>query len=144
MKTNNQTKSKNKKIILIIWGFFISFVMIVLLTLLLLKLQKSPENQKEPEVDNKQEPQKEELKQQEQQTYNSLLKKIETEVDKLTNDNKQQTTQEEDQQPNTLKYPPDTTFQFDGGKIVCEFNQDTGKIIKSTHYNSDSTIRRVD
>ncbi len=83
MKTNNQTKSKNKKIILIIWGFVISFVMIVLLTLLLLSLQpkQSQQSFNQP-VDVKP---IQSSSQQEQETYNAILNKIDKEVNELTN-----------------------------------------------------------
>nr|WP_015060839.1 DUF2963 domain-containing protein [Periwinkle little leaf phytoplasma]AFA53692.1 copy number control protein [Periwinkle little leaf phytoplasma] len=117
MKTNNQTKSKNK--IFIIWGLFITgFILVFLIILLLsLKPKQSQQSFNQPlEVKPIQSSQ-----QQEQETYNAILKKIDKEVDKLT-----------------LQYPPKTIYQKDGiTPKSYEIYDSKGKLLKDTYYKSD-------
>lgn len=70
MKTDNPIKPKTK--IFIIWGLFISAVILVLVTILLLFLQLKPQSNIKTNP------------QQDQETYNKILNKINQEVDKLT------------------------------------------------------------
>nr|WP_015083757.1 DUF2963 domain-containing protein [Candidatus Phytoplasma tritici]AFW98260.1 cop number control protein [Candidatus Phytoplasma tritici] len=110
MQTNNQKKSKNK--IFIIWGLFISGVILVILIILLLAMKPKSI------ITNKTIPQ------QEQETYNRLMNKIEKEIDDLT-----KTKQE---QKSTLKYPNKIITLPNGFLEITEYNQDTGKKIKYT------------
>lgn len=132
MKTNNQKKLKNK--IFIIWGLFISGVILVLLIFLLLAMNKpqpKTDNQNQPTLTSKTNPQ------QEQETYNRLMNKVEKEIDKLTN--------QQEQNP-SLKYPPKTYYQNDGITIsnIQEHNQNTGIMQKSIHFYDDGkTIRKI-
>jgi len=135
-----KNKSNKKKIILIFCGFLISIIVIVLLSILLFFLQSTSSVKQEP-VSNV-----ETNNQQEQETYNAILKKIETEVDELT-------TQKEivyhpgsktikhikifDSQ--TKKEIKRINYVLDDGKTVkqiWEINPE-GTIIKSTHYQVD-------
>ncbi|GAK74210.1 cop number control protein, partial ['Chrysanthemum coronarium' phytoplasma] len=71
MKTNNQTKSKNK--IFIIWGLFITGVILVFLIILLLafnKPQSKIETPSQHNLNSKSDIQKE------QETYNKIMSKI--------------------------------------------------------------------
>jgi hypothetical protein len=73
---------KNKKIIFIIWGFFFSIAVIGLLIILLLSLQPKQSHQSFNQPVEAKPIQS--SAQQEQETYNAILKKIESEVDKLS------------------------------------------------------------
>lgn len=112
MKKN---KSNKKKIILIFLGFLFLIAVIVLLSILLLFLQSKSFVKQEPvskvETNN----------QQEQETYNAILNKIDKEVDKLT-----------------LLYPPKTIYQKDGiTPKSYEIYDSKGKLLKDTYYKSD-------
>ncbi len=123
MKTNIQKKSKNQ--IFIIWGLFISGVILVILIILLLamKPQLKTDTQNQPTLTSKTN------SQQEQETYNRLMNKIEKEIDSLT----------QQQQTPLLKYPKKTTHYPNGSILeIAEFNQDTGKKIKETEYDKDT------
>nr|WP_015060414.1 DUF2963 domain-containing protein [Periwinkle leaf yellowing phytoplasma]AEA36717.1 hypothetical protein [Periwinkle leaf yellowing phytoplasma] len=74
---------KNKKFIFIIWGLFISVSVVGLLILLLLFLQPKQSQQSFNQPVEAKPIQS--FSQQEQATYNAILKKIESEVDELTN-----------------------------------------------------------
>ncbi|ABC65791.1 conserved hypothetical protein (plasmid) [Aster yellows witches'-broom phytoplasma AYWB] len=129
MKNNNHKNPKNK--IFIIWGLFISGVILVFLILLLLAINKP---QPKTDTQNPQHLNSKINNQQEQQTYNAIIKKIEKEVDKLT--------QQQEQTP-SLKYPP--TINYYGGnekKIhdIEEYDQDTGKKIKETYYDFNGIV----
>ncbi|MBT1576989.1 hypothetical protein KEC49_02400, partial ['Elaeagnus angustifolia' witches'-broom phytoplasma] len=86
MKKN---KSNKKKIFLILWGFFFVIALIVILYILLVSLQSETFRV-------------ETNPQQEQETYNNILNKIDKEIDKLTN--------QQEQNP-LLKYPPKANYQ---------------------------------
>ncbi|MGL9687329.1 MAG: DUF2963 domain-containing protein [Candidatus Phytoplasma sp. TWB_XP] len=137
---------KNKKIIFIIWGFVISFVMIVLLTLLLLSLQpkSSPQSFNQP-VEAKP---IQSSAQQEQETYNNILNKIEKEVNELTNikeivycpDGK--TIKHIKILDSETKKEIKRIFYHDDGKriyFINEYNPE-GKLIKETDYDVDGKI----
>ncbi|PWV43537.1 MAG: hypothetical protein DF280_03665 ['Brassica napus' phytoplasma] len=130
MKTNNQPKLKNK--IFIIWGLFITGVILVFLIILLLAMNKpqpKTDNQNQPTLTSKTNPQ------QEQETYNAILRKIEKEINELTNI--------KEQNP-SLKYPPKTIWNPDGTiNQITELNQDTGDYLKTTYYNQDGTVKEI-
>ncbi|GAK74153.1 MULTISPECIES: DUF2963 domain-containing protein [16SrI (Aster yellows group)] len=118
---------KNKKFIFIVWGLFISVSVIGLLILLLLFLQPKQSQQSFNQPVEAKPIQS--FSQQEQETYNAILNKIDKEVDKLT-----------------LKYPHKIYYQDDGKKItnIHEFNQNTGIMNKSTHFYEDGkTIKEI-
>ncbi|ABC65796.1 conserved hypothetical protein (plasmid) [Aster yellows witches'-broom phytoplasma AYWB] len=125
MKNNNHKNPKNK--IFIIWGLFISGVILVFLILLLLAINKP---QPKTDTQNQQHLQSNINAEQEQQTYNRVINKIESEIDKLT--------QQQEQTP-LLKYPPKIRYYDDGIKIfsIEKYNQDTGKLIKDIYYKND-------
>ncbi|WP_342386794.1 DUF2963 domain-containing protein [Candidatus Phytoplasma asteris] len=123
MQTNNQKKLKNK--IFIIWGLFISGVILVFLIILLLAMNKpqtKTDNQNKPTLTSKAN------LQQEQETYNAIISKIEKEIDKLTQ-----------------QYPPKTTYQKDGiTPRSYEIYDSKGKLIKDTYYKIDGkTIKYI-
>ncbi|WP_238568822.1 DUF2963 domain-containing protein, partial [Chrysanthemum yellows phytoplasma] len=93
--------------------------------------QPKTDNQNQPTLTSKTN------SQQEQETYNNIINKIEKEVDKLT---KQQ------EQTPSLKYPHKTYYQNDGKTIsnIQEHNQNTGIMQKSIHFYDDGkTIRKI-
>nr|BAH22134.1 hypothetical protein [Onion yellows phytoplasma] len=141
MKTNNQKKLKNK--IFIIWGLFITGVILVFLIILLLAMNKT-----QPKTDNQNQPtltSKTNL-QQEQETYNAILRKIKSEVDELTNI-KEIVYRPDDKTINYIKILDSQTKKeikrivYDGADdenitSIREFNPE-GKLIKETFYLLD-------
>nr|WP_014182593.1 DUF2963 domain-containing protein ['Brassica napus' phytoplasma]AEB00652.1 hypothetical protein ['Brassica napus' phytoplasma] len=141
MQTNNQKKLKY--IIFIIWGLFISGVILVFLIILLLAMNKpqtKTDNQNKPTLTSKAN------LQQEQETYNAILRKIESEFDELT------TEKEIVHHPGsknikhikifnsqTKKEIKRINYVIGDGKTVkqvWEINPE-GVVIKSTHYQDD-------
>nr|WP_015083762.1 DUF2963 domain-containing protein [Candidatus Phytoplasma tritici]AFW98270.1 cop number control protein [Candidatus Phytoplasma tritici] len=147
MKTNNQTKPKNK--IFIIWGLFITGAILIFLIFLLLAINKSQsnvDNQNQPNLNSKTN------SQQEQETYNKLMNKIEKEINDLTSKSKVVSYHSDgitpsaqeiyDQTGNKIKY---IMLDSDGKSIQCikEYNPQTGNKIKETYYNHDGTVKKV-
>ncbi|WP_024563528.1 DUF2963 domain-containing protein [Candidatus Phytoplasma tritici] len=132
MQTNNQKKLKNK--IFIIWGLFISGVILVILIILLLAMnpQLKTDTQNQPTLTSKTN------SQQEQETYNRIVKETQKEIDKQT--------QLQVQTP-SLKYPPEIDY-FNDGKIIRsikEYDQNTGIMTKLTcFYDDGKIIRQID
>lgn len=129
MKTS---KPHKKKVILILWGFLLLIIVIVFLTILLLSLQTKPSNKQEPVSNVKTN------SQQEQETYNRLMSKIEKEIDDLTK-------KPESSESNLLKYPPKTRHYTNGAILeITEYNQNTGKPIKeSVYYENTGKIKTI-
>ncbi|WP_024563746.1 hypothetical protein [Candidatus Phytoplasma tritici] len=130
MENNNQQKSKN--MIFIIWGLFISTVILVLLIILLLAVNKPQtriETQKQQHLKFKTDTEKD-------KTYNRLINKKEKEADKLT-------PQPESSKSN-LEYPNTIIKLPDGFEETTEYNQDTGKKLKvSTIKESTNFITKI-
>nr|WP_015060109.1 DUF2963 domain-containing protein [Onion yellows phytoplasma]BAI39434.1 hypothetical protein [Onion yellows phytoplasma]BAI39440.1 hypothetical protein [Onion yellows phytoplasma] len=141
MQTNNQKKLKNK--IFIIWGLFITGVILVFLIILLLAMNKpqpKTDNQNQPTLTSKTNPQ------QEQEIYNEILNKIKNEVDELTNI-KEIVYRPDDKTINYIKILDSQTKKeikrivYDGADdenitSIREFNPE-GKLIKETFYLLD-------
>ncbi|GLH61012.1 DUF2963 domain-containing protein [Paulownia witches'-broom phytoplasma] len=150
MKNNNQPKSKNKKIIFIIWGLFISVSVIGLLIILLLALQPEQASKSTPkQIQIPQQPNS----QQEEETYNDILNKINKEVDKLTNE-EEIVYHPGSKTINYIKVYDSKTkkeikriyYKLDGGKtlkLICEITLE-GDITKATYYQEDEkTIKWI-
>lgn len=173
MQTNNQKKLKNK--IFIIWGLFITGVILVFLIILLLamnKTQPKTDNQNQPTLTSKTNPQ------QEQEIYNEILNKIKNEVDELTTEKEivyridgknihyikildSQTKKEikrinyhddgktifyiETFDSQTGQKIKEDTYKDNGKNIhySIEYNPITGTKIKMTYYNLDGTIKET-
>ena len=131
MKTNNQ---KNKKMIFIIWGvIYFSLCYFSFYNKLLANNvpHTKNEDQKQPNLKSNIDTE------QEQQTYNRILNKIEKEVDKLTS---------QSEQTPSLKYPPKIYYDRDGKtyKKIEEYNQDTGEYNKVIFYLGGKIITYID
>ena len=133
MKIDNSKISKTK--IFIIWGLFISGVILVFLIILLLAMNKP---QPQTDIQNQPTLTSKTNVQQEQETYNRVIKEIEEEINKQT--------QLQVQTP-SLKYPPEIDYFNDGKRIrsIKEHDQSTGIMIKLTcFYDDGKTIRQID
>ncbi len=126
------SKLNKKSIILIIGGLFIIGVILLITLLFLLFLKPTNPNSKQQEsLSNV------ESNNQQDKTYNSIINKIEKEVDDLT---------KKPDQNLTLKYPPKIYYFNYGKKIrnIQEYEQNTGIMAKSTHFYDDGkTIRQI-
>ncbi|GAK74169.1 DUF2963 domain-containing protein ['Chrysanthemum coronarium' phytoplasma] len=144
MKTNDQTKSNNK--IFIIWGLFISVSVVGLLILLLLFLQPKQSQQSFNQPVEAKPIQS--FSQQEQETYNAILKKIDREVDKLSIEEK--IVYSPDGKIKHIKILDSTTkkeikriIYHDDGKTIFyieTFDSQTGKKIKEDTYKDGGKI----
>nr|ATL14546.1 hypothetical protein [Rice orange leaf phytoplasma] len=118
--------TKNKKIILIIWGLFISLSVIGLLILLLLSLESKQSQQSFNQPVEAKPIQS--SSQQEQETYNAILNKIDKEVDKLT---------KPANRIEKINYP-DGTLHF-----INEYDSKTGKMVKQKSYRTSGTLECI-
>ncbi|WP_341833800.1 putative cop number controling protein (plasmid) [Candidatus Phytoplasma asteris] len=126
MKTNNQPKLKNK--IFIIWGLFISGVILVFLIILLLAINKP---QPKIETINQQHLKSKTNPQQEQETYNAIMNKIEKEIDELTKPKQEPVSNVE-----TNKQQEQETHNAIMNKIEKEIDELTSRT-KVVSYHSD-------
>jgi ribosomal protein S16 len=135
MSKNN---SKKLNIIFIIWGLSISLSVICLSIILLLsvKHQSIPSSIIEPQIVI--------IPQQETESYNRIINKIEQEFNKLTSNPKQETESynimiQNEKESNKLISNQKIYYQKDGKTIeyIHEFDPSTGKIIKEIYYQED-------
>nr|WP_015083747.1 DUF2963 domain-containing protein [Candidatus Phytoplasma tritici]AFW98264.1 cop number control protein [Candidatus Phytoplasma tritici] len=145
MQTNNQTKPKNK--IFIIWGLFITGVILIFLIFLLLALKP----QTNVDTQNKQTLQPNVDAKKEQETYNRLMNKIEKEINDLTN--KKETFYQPDGTTISkieIKNAGDKLIKrivyFDDGqniKWIKEYDPQTNLQIKNTVHNKQGKIIQI-
>nr|ABR08379.1 hypothetical protein [Paulownia witches'-broom phytoplasma] len=136
---------KNKKIIFIIWGLFISVSVIGLLIILLLALQpkQSPQSFNQPVEDKP----IQSSSQQEQETYNNIINKIGKEVDELTKPRQKINYRKDGKtifyietfDSQTGKKIKEDTYKADGKTLdyIWIFSPQTGEKIKSENYSAD-------
>jgi hypothetical protein len=137
--------SKKINIIFIIWGLSISSAVIFLLIILLLAINEriNPSSIIETQLWS--------IPQQETQTYNRIIPKINKKVDQLSTSPKINYQQDcktisniEEYDPSTGTLIKQTHYNDDGIKIeyIMEFDPSTGKKIKKTEYHNDGTIKK--
>nr|WP_012297493.1 DUF2963 domain-containing protein [Paulownia witches'-broom phytoplasma]ABR08384.1 hypothetical protein [Paulownia witches'-broom phytoplasma] len=140
---------KNKKIIFIIWGLFISVSVIGLLIILLLALQPEQASKSTPkQIQTPQQPNS----QQEDKTYNTILKKIEAEVDKLTKNLIENHYQSDGKTLDYIIYNnkegqkvQEIHYKSDGKTIdyITDYDTKTGNELLKTYYNPDGTVKQA-
>nr|WP_015060418.1 DUF2963 domain-containing protein [Periwinkle leaf yellowing phytoplasma]AEA36706.1 hypothetical protein [Periwinkle leaf yellowing phytoplasma] len=145
-----KNKSNKKKIILILWGFLFVIAVTVLLSMLLLSLQSKQSQQSFNQPVEAKPIQS--SAQQEQETYNAILKKIESEVNELTNI-KEIVYHPDGKTIKHIKILDSTTKKeikrivyYDDGKTINwikEYNPQTSLLIKNTVHDKQGKIKNI-